>query len=53
MGTEFREQFQRILTESVVTCPGLPTLTCTSSLNFQIVEGRLVFGRQEGECSQA
>jgi hypothetical protein len=52
-GTEFREQFQRILTDSVVTCPGRPTLTCTSTFFFQLVDGRLVFGRAESECTEA
>ena len=53
LGTEFREQFQRILTESVVTCPGLPTLSCTSVFFFQSIDGRLVFGRVESECTPA
>jgi hypothetical protein len=34
---------------SVVTCPGLPTLTCASAFQFQLVDGRLVFGRTESE----
>jgi hypothetical protein len=52
-GTEFREQFLRLLTEDVVTCPGLPTLTCASTFFFQLVDGRLVFGRAETECTEA
>jgi hypothetical protein len=51
-GAEFREQFQRLLTEDVVTCPGLPTVTCTSTFFFQLVDGRLVFGRAESACTR-